>query len=196
MKKITYLALLFSTLFFISCDTNDDGFYNNKTIDVNPGLVTFTNTTNYNVGDYLFVDADFSRYQTEVGQTGLLDIYRTTGNAEIFAFSYVIEKQISATEWETIFVDDSQLQINKGDAQNGAYVYGLCEYNSADETYEYNVGFPLLSTGNYRLSFGYNSDSTKNVELRSINNPKDIKLNLNSAVANLDNSGYFYFNVN
>ena len=196
MKKITYLAVLFSTLFFISCDTNDDGFYNNKTIDVNPELVTFTNTTNYNVGDYLFVDADFSRYQTEVGQTGLLDIYRTTGNAEIFAFSYVIEKQISATEWETIFVDDSQLQINKGDAQNGAYVYGLCEYNSADETYEYNVGFPLLSTGNYRLSFGYNSDSTKNVELRSLNKPKDIKLNLNSAVANLDNSGYFYFNVN
>ena len=196
MKKITYLALLFSTLFFISCDTNDDGFYNNKTIDVNPGLVTFTNTTNYNVGDYLFVDADFSRYQTEIGQTGLLDIYRTTGNAEIFAFSYVIEKQISATEWETIFVDDSQLQINKGDAQNGAYVYGLCEYNSADETYEYNVGFPLLSTGNYRLSFGYNSDSTKNVELRSLSKPKDIKLNLNSAVANLDNGGYFYFNVN
>lgn len=196
MKKISYLAILFSTLFFISCDTNDDGFYNNKIIDVNPGLVTFNTTTNYNVGDYLFVDADFSRYQTEVGQTGLLDIYRTTGNAEIFAFSYVIEKQISATEWETIFVDDSQLQINKGDAQNGAYVYGLCEYNLADETYEYNVGFPLLSTGNYRMSFGYNSDSTKNVELRSINNPKDIKLNLNSAVANLDNSGYFYFNVN
>lgn len=196
MKKISYLAVLFSTLFFISCDTNDDGFYNNKTIDVNPGLVTFTNTTNYNVGDYLFVDADFSRYQNEIGQTGLLDIYRTTGNAEIFGFSYVIEKQISATEWETIFVDDSQLQINKGDASNGAYVYGLCEYNSADETYEYNVGFPLLSTGNYRLSFGYNSDSTKNVELRSLNKPKDIKLNLNSAVANLDNSGYFYFNVN
>ena len=95
-----------------------------------------------------------------------------------------------------LFVDDSQLQINKGDALNGAYVYGLCEYNSADETYEYNVGFPLLSTGNYRLSFGYNSDSTKNVELRSLNKPKDIKLNLNSAVANLDNSGYFYFNVN
>lgn len=196
MKKISYLAVLFSTLFFISCDTNDDGFYNNKIIDVNPGLVTFNTTTNYNVGDYLFVDADFSRYQTEVGQTGLLDVYRTTGNAEIFAFSYVIEKQISTTEWETIFVDDSQLQINKGDAQNGAYVYGLCEYNSADETYEYNVGFPLLSTGNYRMSFGYNSDSTKNVELRSINNPKEIKLNLNSAVANLDNSGYFYFNVN
>lgn len=196
MKKISYLAILFSAILFSSCDTNDDGFYNNKIIDVNPGLVIFNNTTNYSIGDYLVLDADFSRYQTEFGQTGLLDIYKTTGNAEFFAFSYVIERKINATEWETIFVDDSQLQINKGNASNGAYVYGLCKYNSTDETYEYNVGFPLLSTGNYRLSFGYNSDSTKNVELRSLNKPKDIKLNLNSAVANLDNSGYFYFNVN
>jgi hypothetical protein len=196
MKKITFLILFITTLFTFSCDTNDDGFYNNQIIDVNPGLITFNTTTNYNVGDYLFVDAEFSRYQTEIGQAEILDIYKTTGNAEVFAFSYVIEKKINATEWETVFVDDSQLQINKGDAVNGAYVYGLCEYNVADETYEYNVGFPLLSAGNYRLSFGYNSDSKSKVELRSLSKPKNITLNMNSTVANLDNSGYFYFNVN
>ncbi|HOD11057.1 MAG TPA: hypothetical protein PKH91_09970, partial [Flavobacterium sp.] len=75
-------------------------------------------------------------------------------------------------------------------------VYGLCEYNSADQTYEYNVGFPLLASGNYRMSFGYNSDSDNSVELRSINNTKEITLNINSPLANLDNNGYFIFNVN
>jgi hypothetical protein len=196
MKKITYLAVLISTFLIFSCDTNDDGFYNNKTIDVNPGLVTFNTTTNYNVGDYLYVEANFSRYQNEIGQTQLLDIYKTTGNAEVFAFSYVIEKKINATEWQTIFVDDAQLQINKGNAMNGAYVYGLCEYNADNENYEYNVGFPLLSTGEYRLNFGYNSSSTSQVELRSLSKQKDIKLNMNSTVTNLDGGGNFHFTVN
>jgi outer membrane protease len=196
MKKISYLVLFISSFFITSCDTNDDGFYNNQTIDVNPGLVSFNTTSNYNVGDYLFVEANFSRYQTEIGQTQLLDIYKTTGNSEIFAFSYVIEKKLNANEWQTIFVDDSQLQIIKGDAMNGTYVYGMCKYNADNENYEYNVGFPLLSAGNYRINFGYNSTSTSKVELRSLSKPKDIKLNMNSTVANLDGSGNFYFSVN
>ena len=196
MKKINFILLLFASFLLSNCDINDDGFYNNTTIDVTTNLVTYSPIVNYNVGDYLYVNADFSRFQAEVGQTGLLDLYATTGNAENYAFSYVIEKRVNGTEWETVFVNDSQLQINKGSAQNGAYVYGLCEYNSADQTYEYNVGFPLLASGNYRMSFGYNSDSDNSVELRSINNTKEITLNINSPLANLDNNGYFAFNVN
>lgn len=196
MKKINFILLLLASFLFSNCDINDDGFYNNKIIDVTSNLVTYSPIVNYNVGDYLYVNADFSRYQTEVGQTGLLDLFATTGNAEEYAFSYVIEKRVNETEWETVFVNDSQLQVLKGSAQNGAFVYGQCEYNSVDETYEYNVGFPLLSTGNYRLSFGYNSESINSVELRSINNPKEITLNINSPLANLDNNGYFFFNVN
>lgn len=196
MKKINFILLLLASFLFSNCDINDDGFYNNTTIDVTTNLVTYSPIVNYNVGDYLYVNADFSRFQAEVGQTGLLDLYATTGNAENYAFSYVIEKRVNETEWETVFVNDSQLQIIKGSAQNGSYVYGQCEYNSVDETYEYNVGFPLLSTGNYRLSFGYNSESNNSVELRSINNPKEITLNINSPLANLDNNGYFFFNVN
>ncbi|TDP60859.1 hypothetical protein [Flavobacterium dankookense] len=196
MKKIKYILVVLIAFLFSNCDINDDGFYNNTTIDVTTNLVTYNPIVNYNVGDYLYVNADFSRFQAEVGQTGLLDLYATTGNAENYAFSYVIEKRVNETEWETVFVNDSQLQIIKGSAQNGSYVYGKCEYNSVDETYEYNVGFPLLSTGNYRLSFGYNSESINSVELRSINNPKEITLNINSPLANLDNNGYFFFNVN
>ena len=83
--------------------------HNNKIIDVNPGLVTFNTTTNYNVGDYLFVDADFSRYQTEIGQTGLLDLYKTTGNADVFAFSYVQDASVFSAAFYRSAISDYPL---------------------------------------------------------------------------------------
>lgn len=196
MKKLSYIALLFVSTLFTNCDTNDDTFY--KTIYVEAGntLVTFPNTTTYNVGDYLYVQADIARYLPEPGQTNVLDIYKTSGNASAFAFSYVIERKINATDWEVVTVNDSQLDINAGEAQNGAYVYGLCEYDSVDEYYRYDVGFPLLTAGNYRLAFGYNSSSTNSVELISQSSTKNLIVNINAAVSNLDGNGYFYFNVN
>lgn len=196
MKKLSYIALLFVATLFTNCDTNDDTFY--KTIYVEAGntIVTFPNTTTYNVGDYLYVQADIARYLPEPGQTDLLDIYKTSGNAAVFAFSYVIERKINATDWEVVTVNDSLLDINAGEAQNGAYVYGLCEYNSVDEYYRYDVGFPLLTAGNYRLSFGYNSGSNNSVELISQSTTKNLIVNINAAVSNLDGNGYFYFNVN
>ena len=70
MKKIQYIIVLLVSFLFSNCDINDDGFYNNKTIDVTTNLVNFSPIVNYNVGDYLYIDADFSRFQAEVGQTG------------------------------------------------------------------------------------------------------------------------------
>ena len=196
MKKISYIALLFIVALFTSCDTNDDTFY--KTIYVEGGnnIVTFPSTATYNVGDYFYVNADLARYIPEPGESNLLDIYKTTGNAPTFVFSYVIERKINATEWEVVTVNDNQLDIDAGSAQNGAYVYAICQYNSAEEYYRYNVGFPLLTAGNYRVSFGYNSSSTNSVELVSQNSERNLIVNLNAAVSNLDNAGYFYFNVN
>ena len=195
MKTLRYFSLLIIALTMSNCDTDDDGFYNNVFADV-PNLVAIETQQNYNVGDKLYVKADFSRYLNETGQTEPLDIYKTTGNAPEFVFSYVIEKQISASVWEVFFVDDSQLDIIKGDAQNGSYVYGHCIYNAADETYEYNVGFPLLTEGQYRLSFGYNSTSTTTVELRSQSPATKLILNIDSIVADVDAGGYYNFTVN
>jgi len=192
MKKLLVIAFAF---LFSNCDTNDDGFYHNIYIDV-PNLVTIQTQPTYNVGDYLYVDADFSRYLPEVDQSELLDIYHTSGGATQFTFSYVIERKINATEWEVVAVNDSQLDINKGNAQNGSYVYGICEYNDVDQTYEYNVGFPLLTAGEYRLSFGYNSDSTNSVEIRSESSSKDLIVNINSLAENIDSTGHYYFIVN
>jgi hypothetical protein len=195
MKTLKYTFLFAVALLFSSCDTNDDGFYNNVFADI-PNLVTVETQPNYIVGDNLYITANFSRYLNETGETNPLDIYTTTGGAPEFNFSYNIEKQVSADVWETVFVDDSQLDIIEGDAQNGAYVYGHCTYDTTDETYKYNVGFPLLSAGQYRLSFGYNSTSTNSVELRSLSAPAKLILNINSIVSSVNGSGYYTFTVN
>lgn len=196
MKKLFYIVLFSSSFLFNSCVTNDDGFYHNVYLEAND-LVTIETQTSYNVGDYLYIDADFSRYLPDANNLGtLLDIYKTTNGATQYAFSYVIEKKINATDWEVVSVADNLLNITKGSAFNGAYVYGLCQYNTADETYEYNVGFPLQTAGNYRLSFGYNSSSTSKIELRSISQPKDLIMNINSTISGINGDGYYYFTVN
>lgn len=192
MKKIKYIALLIVAFLVSNCDTNDDGFYNNVFIDV-PNLVSIESlSSTYTVGQKLYVNADFSRI---LNDGGLIDIFQTTGATQ-FVFSYVIEKKINDTEWEVVTVNDSQLDIVKGNAQNGAYVFGICDYNTVDETYEYRVGFPLLSTGIYRMSFGYNSDSANSVELRSVSPATRLILNINSAVTGLNSGGYYNFTVN
>ena len=172
--------------------TNDDGFYNNVFVDV-PNLVAIdAHPTTYSVGEKLYISADFSRY---LNDGALLDVFQTTGATQ-FAFSYVIEKQINPTTWELVTVNDSQLDIIKGNAVNGSYVYGICEYNTTDQTYEYRVGFPLLSTGTYRMSFGYNSDSVNKVELRSLSPATRLILNINSTITGLNANGYYNFTVN
>ena len=193
MKKIKYILLIIAAILVSNCDTNDDGFYNNVFVDV-PNLVYLDpHTTNYAVNEKLYVNANFSRYQIENGS--MLDIFKTTGASE-FVFSYVIEKQVDSTTWEVVTVNDNQLDIVSGNAQNGSYVYGVCEYNTINEYYFYRVGFPLLSAGTYRLSYGYNSGSTNSVELRSLSPAKRLILNINSLVTGLDVDGYYNFTVN
>jgi hypothetical protein len=192
MKKLHYIFLIAVAFLVTDCDTDDDGFYNNVFADI-PNLVAIdAHAPTYTVGENLYVSADFSRY---LNDGALLDIYQTTGATQ-FAFSYVIEKQINATDWEVVTVSDSQLDIVKGDAQNGSYVYGIAKYNTVDETYEYRVGFPLLSAGTYRLSWGYNSDSLNSVELRSLSPATRLILNINSLVSGVDADGYYHFTVN
>ena len=195
MKLLKYTYLLTIALLFSNCDTNDDGFYNDLFLD-SSNLVQIDTQSSFTVGDNIYLNADFSRYQAQTGQTELLDIYKTTGNALEFTFSYIIEKQVSTDVWEVVTVNDSQLDIIEGDAQNGSYVFGHCIYDATTESYKYNVGFPLLSSGNYRLSFGYNSTSATIVELRSKPKPGKLIININSLVSTINSSGYYLFTVN
>jgi hypothetical protein len=192
MKKLHYIVLITIALLVSSCDTNDDGFYNNVFIDV-PNLVAIESpTASYSVGQKLYVSSQFPRI---LNDGALIDIFQTTGANE-FVFSYVIEKQITPGNWEVVSVNDSQLDIIKGNAQNGSYVYAICQYSTVSGLYEYRVGFPLLSIGTYRLSFGYNSDTTNSVELRSLSPATRLKLNINSTITGLDANGFYNFTVN
>lgn len=192
MRKIQHIILIAVAFLVSNCDTNDDGFYNNVFIDV-PNLVAIdAHPSTYTVGEKLYISADFSRYLSD---GALLDIFQSTGATQ-FDFSYVIEKQNTSGTWDVVSVNDSQLDIVKGIAQNGPYVYGICQYNTVDETYEYRVGFPLLSTGTYRLSFGYNSELLNVVELRSLSPATRLILNINSAISGLDAGGFYNFTVN
>lgn len=192
MKKLHFIALILVAFLTSNCDTNDDGFYNNVFVDI-PNLVAIESpSATYTVGQKLYVSSQFPRI---LNDGALIDIYQTTGANE-FVFSYVIEKQINASDWEVVTVNDSQLDIVKGNAQNGSYVYAICQYNSVSGFYEYRVGFPLLSAGTYRMSFGYNSDSVNSVELRSLSPAARLILNINSTITGLNASGFYNFTVN
>lgn len=191
MKKLHYIALIALAFLVSDCDTDDDGFYNNVYVDVPNLVIMDAHSTTYTVGEKLYLQADFSRY---LNDGALLDVFQTTGATE-FVFNYLIEKQIGS-EWEVVTVNDSQLDIVRGNAQNGSFVYGICELNTTNQMYEYRVGFPLLSTGTYRLSYGYDSDSLNSAELRSISPATRVVMNINSAVTGLDASGYYHFTVN
>lgn len=194
MKKLTYLALAFSVAFFTSCD-DEDGFYNEKYIDV-PNLITVDVQPAYSVGDYLYVQADFSRYLNEPGQETPLDIYQTTSGANGFVFSYTLEKESAPGTWQPVETSVEALDITNGTAQAGSFVLATAVYDTTDETYEYNAGFPLLSAGNYRLSFGVNSDSNTEIELRSKSQANKLFLNIISDTDQLTGGGYYEFTVN
>jgi hypothetical protein len=195
MKKITLYLSLLSTLIITSCDTNDDGFYNSVFVAI-PNLIDYEIIDNPSGTDYVEVEGYFSRFQNEVGQTTPIDLLRTSGGATQFVFSYVIEKQLNATEWEVVTVPQNQLIITDGQAEVGSFVYGICTYNTTLQEYQYNVKFPITTPGNYRLSFGYNSTSNNSIELVSLSAPTQLIVNINSTVQGLDNLGFKNFTIN
>ena len=197
MKTIKYILFFAIALVALnSCDTNDDGFYNAIYLDSETNdLVAIEIQSNYVVGQKLYIKTiNFSRYQNEKGQTKPLDIYKTTGGAAAFNFSYVLEIKNGAN-WEVVKIPTEELDIKKGKAVSGDFVYGSCIYNSADKLYEYNVGMPLSKTGDYRFRFGYNSDSNK-VELVSESLGTNLAMVIFSATSNLNSDRYYTFTVN
>jgi hypothetical protein len=199
MKKTQkLLILIFSTLFLSSCDTNDNTFYNDVFATV-PNLVQVdVPVLSFQINDRLYVNCTVDRLLNEANQTNPLDIRETTGNAASLNFSYTLEKKINATEWQAIdFTANSNVDIVYGGYESGSFILAKATYNTSLEKYQYRVGLPLQTAGQYRLSFGYNSSSTDAIELRSESLNNNVFLNIFSTESNsiLDTEGYFYFNV-
>lgn len=198
MKTLKYIFSL-TTLFvlFISCSDNDTKFYNVQYVNTS-GLVTIQTQPSYAVNDILYVNGNFSRFVNETNQVNPLDIFKTTGGAAKFNFSYILEKKLNATTWNIVDYTNSQLDINDGQATAASYIYGSSLYNTTTQYYEFQVGVPLLSAGDYRLSFVNNGENgnINTVELRSESKGTNMFLNINSTVSNLDSNGYYLFTVN
>ena len=194
MKNLRYFAIAAAAMLFSSCD-DEDGFYNETYIDL-ANLVQIEAEPSYSVGDYLTVRTDFSRFQPEPGFETPLDIYETTSGAPGFLFSYMLEKETSPGVWQPLELTGAQVEVFDGSVQLASYILATAAYDASDETYEYNAGILLSSTGNYRLSFGLNSDSTNKIELRSRTQGNNLFLNINSTTTQLNGQGYYTFTVN
>ena len=196
MKKLIFPSLYLLLITISSCTSNHDLFYNNVFLEI-PNLVAIAPHSNtYTVGEKLYVQADFSKVQNSNGKP--LDLYNSTG-ATSFNFSYIIEKLNTSTNlWETVLFNNNSLDIINGNGQfyYDAYFYGMCILNPSTQKYEYNVGVPLNTSGNYRLYFNYNGDTVTKVQLRSQSTDSRIFLNINSAINSIDSNGYYYFTVN
>jgi len=197
MKTLQYFffVALGTVLMAADCSNKDSEFYNDVFVSV-PNLVEVQEDVVVPPSSQIiYVNATFNRFLNVPGQTHPLDIYKSTGGAAKFNFTYELEKSNNGN-WSVFEITDSMLLVQKGLAVSGAFVYGSSVYNSANQKYEYRVGFQSLPPGNYRLSFGYNSTSTTDVELRSESLGTNLYLNLNSPYSDLDAGGYYTFTIN
>jgi hypothetical protein len=192
--KITFLLVLFVAT-FTACDTNDDDFYNTTYVTI-PNLVQIQTQSNYVVGDYLLVTSMINRFQNEPNQTSLLDLRKSSNNADAFKFSYLLEKKINATDWLLVDASPSNRMVISGQFETGSFYDASATFNALSDQYEFQTGIKLTTTGQYRLSFGYNSSATNLVELRSNSINGAIFININSTINNLDSDGYYNFTVN
>lgn len=197
MKKTLqyfFLMAMGTVLMAADCSNKDSEFYNDVFVS-SPELVSVSTDNTVAGSPMIVVEADIDNLLTVTGHARKLDIYKTTGGANKLEFSYEIEK-INGSEWIPISIQDSQLTVDRGQAFGGDFVLGKCVLNSAQDAYEFKTKLSGLTPGSYRLSFGYNSLSTTNVEFRSESTGNNLFLNLNSRYSALDGGGYYPFTIN
>jgi len=117
--KIASLVVLFM-ITFISCDTNDDDFYNTVYISV-PNLVQIQTKPTYSTGDNIYVSAYINRLLSEPNQTSLLDIRKTTNNAPSFNFSYLLERKVG-NDWVLVDASFPNIDLNLGKFETGSFI--------------------------------------------------------------------------
>ena len=196
MKTVQYFFFiaLGTVLMAADCSNKDSEFYNDVFVSA-PNLVTVTRSA-IPEDQGVYVIATIPKLLNVTNMAQPLDIYKTTGGATKLNFSYELEKETSGI-WDYVEITDVQIQATKGIAQVGSFVFSSAVYNSTNQSYEYRAGLQALPAGNYRLSFGYNSDVNNIVELRSESINNNLFLNLNSPnTTDLDGGGYYLFTIN
>ncbi|WP_298223208.1 hypothetical protein [Flavobacterium sp.] len=195
MKTIQYFFFvsLATILMAADCSNKDNEFYNDVFVTSDNLVVVASSDV---PGDQtIFVQANIPRLLTVPNMAHPLDIYKTTGGAAKLNFSYELEREIDGG-FVYIDIENNQVQNIKGQSETGSFVLAKSVYNTVTESYEYLAGIKNLPAGNYRLSFGYNSNANNIVEMRSESVGNNLFLNLNSPnTTDLDGTGYFHFTV-
>ena len=190
MKKIFLLLCIAA----IGCDSNDDGFYNTKYVNA-ADLVVLETLPEYQVNDVLFVSAEIPNLLDEAGQTTPLDVRQTTGNADKFDFSYLLQKETGDDVWEVVDVANDFVP-DLGSHEVGAYVQGILDFDAMTQSYRFRGGVRLTEPGTYRLSYSLNSSAPDRVALRSRSPGNNVTLNIFSTSNALNSEGYYVFTVN
>jgi hypothetical protein len=194
MKRLKYFLPLF--LLLAGCDSDDDGFYNTVYIQAN-NLVSVANPqTSYAVGDVVYVNAYVPNLLAEQGFDNPIDVRETTGNADQFDFSYMLEKLDASGEWELYTIDDvNYVPGGFGDAQLDPIVRGLLDFDADSQQYAYMGGVRITEPGQYRLNFTNTTRYAEKAFLRSLSPGNNVTMNLYSASSDMP-GGLFAFTVN
>lgn len=185
--KTLFLAIIGLTL-FAGCG-DDDELYNSKYLSLT-NLIAIEHQPSFSVGDVLWVNTNFSRYQPEPNQTTPLDLFRTTGGAS-FSFAYGLEKKTGTNVWTPL--DIQNIIKDEGDATANYFVVAESIYDPASQNYKFRAGIPLTQTGEYRIVFGFSEVS--HLELSSNNSTsQDTFLTIQTTANNLT-GGYYNFTV-
>lgn len=175
------------------CSNKDSEFYNDVFVTV-PNLVDVNSLVLE--GQTISINTSIPRFLTVANLSKPLDIFKTTGGATKLVFSYELEKENTDGTWDFIEFTSANVATGFGESEVGSFVVGRCVYNPDTNFYEYQAGIQALTSGNYRLSFGYNSFDTDLIEFRSESAGNNLSLNIDSPSSILDGSGYYKFTVN
>lgn len=199
MKTLQYLffGAMATLLMAADCSNKDSEFYNDVFVS-SQNLVDVEDQPAYTTGDVIWINTyDFSRYIPENGKPNLLDVYTTSGGAQTFTFSYLLEKRNANDEWELVNIAESDVMRDLGNSTTyGEFVQAQSVFDIELQSYEYRGGIRLNQAGEYRLSFTYNSGNINTVVLTSDSSENNLFVNINSTCEDITDSGYYHFIVN
>ena len=194
MKTIKYIffVAMATLLMAADCSNKDSEFYNDVFVSAD-NLVTVKKSVSSE--REVSIKAKILRSLPVLNIPNPLDIFKTTGGATRMTFSFELEKENTDGTWDFIEFLPTNLSTFPGESQVGSFVLAQCIYNGTN-LYDYEASIKGLSSGNYRLSFGYNSFDTNLIEFRSESVGNNLSLNIESSAASiLDGNGYYKFTV-
>lgn len=195
MKMIKKLFLVqFVAFALFACNSDDDGFYNETYVNAQ-NLVNIETQPAYQVDDVLYINAFIPKLLAQPNTSTLLDVRKSTGNADSFSFNIILEKQGSDGEWSYVELNNSFVPL-QGDVVEGSLIRGILVYYDAIEQYVFRGGIRLNAAGIYRVSFSNNIDTTDKIELRSDSTGDNLRMNIATTTLSFNERGTYRFIVN